>query len=102
MPASAQSQAFSLVPLTAAWALLVALTLVSLTLGYALHGDAWLQLLVGGILWLKSWVVVQRFLEAGTIHRFIRNILYGFIVVAPVCIVLSGFWGRQFARWATL
>lgn len=88
--------------LTLAWGGLLALTGVSLLLGKLLHGQAWLPLLVAGVLWLKAWIVIRYFIEADATHAFIRKVLYGFIGITPVCIVLLGFWGEAFARFARL
>lgn len=92
----------SLTSLTLAWVCLLGLTALSLLLGNTLHGQTWLQLLVAGILWLKAWIVIRHFIQANATHRFLRNVLYGFIGVTPVCIVLLGFWGAAFARFASL
>ena len=88
--------------LTLTWLALVALTLLSLGLGQWFHGAAWLQLLVAGIVWIKGWLVAQKFIEAELAHPFIRRVLKGFIAFTPVALVLTAFYGRQFARWATL
>jgi hypothetical protein len=97
-----QQPGTTLTPLTLTWLTLVALTLLSLGLGQWLHGAAWLQLLVAGIVWIKGWLVAQKFIEAELAHPFIRRVLKGFIAFTPVALVLTAFYGPQFARWATL
>lgn len=97
-----QQPGTTLTPLTLTWLALVALTLLSLGLGRWFHGAAWLQLLVAGIVWIKGWLVAQKFIEAELAHPFIRRVLKGFIAFTPVALVLTAFYGRQFARWATL
>ncbi|WP_428827372.1 hypothetical protein ACLIKD_04730 [Azonexus sp. IMCC34842] len=97
-----QQPGTTLTPLTLTWLALVALTLLSLGLGQWLHGAAWLQLLVAGIVWIKGWLVAQKFIEAELAHPFIRRVLKGFIAFTPVALVLTAFYGPQFARWATL
>jgi len=92
----------AIAPLATAWLALVALTLLSLGLGQWFHGAAWLQLLVAAIVWLKGTLVARRFIESGQATPFIRNVLRGFIAFTPVALVLTAFWGTQFARWATL
>lgn len=89
-------------PLTRAWLALVALTLLSLELGRWLHGVAGLQLLVAAIIWIKGTLVAHRFIEAHIARRFIRNVLRIFIAFAPLALILIAFFGREFARWATL
>ena len=63
--------------LTLTWLALVALTLISLGLG--------------------EW-----FLESRNTHPFIARLLKGFIIIAPVALILTAFFGATFARWATL
>lgn len=85
-----------------AWLALVILTLVSISLGQAFHAATWLQLPVAGIVWLKGRVVIRCFLESEQIHPFIRRVLNGFILFAPLALVMTAFFGREFAHWATL
>lgn len=92
----------SVTHLSLVWLGLLGLTAVSLTLGHALHGQAGLQALVAGLLWLKAWIVARDFILANECHPFIRRVVYGFIAVTPVSIALLGFWGASFARWASL
>ena len=92
----------TIAPLAAAWLALVALTLLSLGLGHWFHGAAWLPLLVAAIVWLKGTLVARRFIEADLATPFIRNVLRGFIAFTPIALVLTAFYGPQFARWATL
>jgi hypothetical protein len=91
-----------LTPLTVTWLALVGLTLLSLGLGQWLHGAAWLQLLVAAIVWIKGSLVARNFIESDLAHPFIRNLLRGFIAFTPMALVLTAFYGQQFARWATL
>lgn len=92
----------ALAPLALAWLALVALTLVSLGLGHWLHGAAWLQILVAAIVWFKGHLVARHFIEADLATPFIRHLLRGFIAFTPLALVLTAFFGHQFARWATL
>lgn len=92
----------ALAPLTFAWLALVALTLFSLMLGQWFHGATWLPVLVAAIVWVKGWLVARRFIEAAQAHPFIRNVLRGFIAFTPVALLLTAFFGHQFARWAVL
>lgn len=94
--------ATALGPLTYAWLALVALTLLSLGLGQWFHGAAWLPLLVAVIVWLKGALVARCFIESHIAHPFIRRVLNGFVAFTPVALVLTAFFGGQFARWATL
>lgn len=102
MTPTAGRPATSIAPLAAAWLLLVALNLFSLALGHWFHGATWLPLLVAAILWLKGTLVARRFIESGLATPFIRNLLRAFIAFTPIALVLTAFWGHQFARWATL
>ena len=89
-------------PLTHAWLALVVLTLLSLELGQWFHGAVWLPLLVAAIIWVKGTLVAQVFIEAGIAHPFVRNVLRVFLAFAPLALILLAFFGREFARWATL
>jgi hypothetical protein len=88
--------------LTWVWLALVALTLLSLELGRWLHGVALLQVVVAAIVWLKGALVARHFIEAQIAHPFIRNVLRVFIGFAPLALLMIAFFGREFARWATL
>jgi hypothetical protein len=97
MNAPAQRPTARLAPLVLAWAGLVALTLVSLGLGAWLKGASWLPLLVAAIIWLKAWLVAIYFLEARLSNTFIRRLIWVFIAFAPIALVLTDAFGRQFA-----
>lgn len=88
--------------ITLAWLALVALTLLSLELGQWLHGVAWLQFVVAGIIWLKGTLVARSFIESQIAYPFIRNVLRVFIAFAPLALILIAFYGREFARLTTL
>ncbi len=92
----------AIAPLSTAWLVLVALTLISPCLGQWLHGAGWLQLLVAGIVWLKGWLIARQFIEIELTHPFIRRVMQGFILFTPVMLLLTVFLGNHFARWATL
>ena len=97
-----KTTAANLGSLTYAWLALVLLTLLSLGTGQWFHGAVWLPLLVAAILWIKGTVVARGFIEAQFAHPFIARVLAGFIAFTPVALVLTAFFGSQFARWATL
>ena len=88
--------------LTLTWLALVALTLISLGLGEWFRAAAWLPVLVAAIVWLKGALVARHFLESRDTHPFIARLLEGFIIIAPVALILTAFFGATFARWATL
>lgn len=96
------TQSSALAPLTYAWLALVVLTLLGLALGQWLRGAAWQPLLVAAIVWLKSWLVCRHFIESHLAHPFVFRVLRAFIVFAPLALVLTAFFGEQFALWATL
>ncbi|MCK6413575.1 MAG: hypothetical protein L6Q55_14305 [Azonexus sp.] len=97
-PASPQ-----LKPLFLTWLALLALTLLSLALGRWLHhATTWLPLLVAGIVWLKGDLVARHFIEAAKATPFIARLLRYFIAFTPLALVFTAFFGREFARWATL
>ncbi len=91
-----------LTPLTWAWLTLVILTLVSLELGQWLHGAPLLPLLVATIIGFKGALVARVFIESHLATPFIRNVLRVFITFAPSALILIAFYGKEFARWATL
>ena len=95
-------QTLSLMPLTGAWLTLIALTLASLFLGQWFHDTPVLQVLVAAIIWLKGFVIARHFLEIGTTHPFIRNVVLGFVAVTPLALIAISYFGSQVARWATL
>ena len=88
--------------LTAAWLALVALTLIGLALGEWARSVRWLPLLVAAIIWLKGAVVAHYFIESHIAHPFIARLLQIFIVIAPLALIATGFFGATLARWATL
>ena len=88
--------------LTAAWLVLVALTLVSLGLGEWFRAARWLPLLVAALIWLKGALVARHFIESHLAHPFIARLLQAFIAIAPVALVLTAFFGDTLARWASL
>ena len=89
-------------PLVWTWVALLALTGASLGLGEWLRGASWLPLLVAAIIWLKAWLVARHFLEVKLSRAFIRRVVWTFIAFAPVALVLTDRFGRQFAAWAQL
>ena len=91
-----------LAPLVFAWLGLFILTLLSLGLGEWLRGASWLAPVVASIVWLKAWLVAYFFLETPHNHRFIRRITWSFIAFAPIALVLTDQFGREFANWAQL
>lgn len=91
-----------LTPLLLAWLALVALTLISLAAGHWLPGGAWLDLLVAGLLWLKGDLVARHFLERRQATPFIDRLLKGFVAFTPLALLFTAFFGREFARWASL
>lgn len=102
MNTDARKPGTSFVPLVATWLVLVGLTLVSARLGDSLGRQQAVQLIVAAIIWLKGSLVARHFIEADRAHPFIRNVLRVFIAFAPIAIVLTTFFGAEFARWASL
>ena len=88
--------------LTAAWLVLVILTLVSLGLSEWFRAAAWLPLLVAAIIWFKGALVARCFIESHVAHPFIARVLKTFIVLAPLALIATAFYGATLARWATL
>ncbi|OHC63636.1 MAG: hypothetical protein A2040_14135 [Rhodocyclales bacterium GWA2_65_19] len=97
-----QRPSTAIAPLTHAWLALVALSLISPFLGQWLHGAAGLQVLVAGIVWIKGWLIARQFIEIDLAHPFIRRVMRVFITFTPVALLLTVFFGRQLAGWATL
>jgi len=91
-----------LAPLAFAWLGLVVLTFVSLGLGEWLRGTEGLTPLVSAIIWLKAWLVARYYLETPLSHTFLRRLTWTFIAFAPILLVLTDRFGRQFADWLQL
>ena len=88
--------------LTAAWLILVALTLVSLGLSEWFRDVRWLPLLVAAIIWLKGALVARCFIESHVAHPFIARVLSVFIAISPLALIATAFFGGTLARWASL
>ena len=88
--------------LTAAWLILVALTLVSLGLSEWFRDVRWLPLLVAAIIWIKGALVARCFIESHVAHPFIARVLSVFIAISPLALIATAFFGGTLARWATL
>ncbi|GEM_PF-648382 len=101
-PLSQPQPSSAIAPLTHAWLALVALTVISPFLGHWLHGVAWLPVLVATIIGFKGWLIARRFIEIELAHPFIRRVTLAFISITPLALLLTVFFGNQFARWATL
>lgn len=91
-----------LAPLIYAWLALVVLTLLSLGFGQWFRGATWLPILVAAIVWLKGTLVARQFIESPLTHPFIAWVLRVFVVFTPLALLLTAFFGAQFARWTTL
>lgn len=102
MKTSPSKNTVVLSPLIQAWLGLVALTLLSLYIGHGLHGTAWLQILVAGIMALKGLLVAGHFIEIKQAHVFIRRVVLGFVAITPLALLIIAYFGEQVARWATL
>lgn len=92
----------ALSPLFLAWLGLVALTVFGLCLGRWLAGEAWLQVAVAGVVWLKGWIVARYFLESHRAHPFVAWVVRGFLVCVPAALVFTALFGKHLARWTTL
>jgi len=91
-----------LAPLVFAWVGLLVLTLLSLGLGGWLRDWSALPAIVAAIVWLKAWLVARFFLEAPLSRTFIRRLIWIFIAFAPIALVLTDTFGRQFAHLVQL
>lgn len=89
-------------PLVNTWLVLVGLTMASVALSQHLHGTAWLQLLVAAIVWIKGEIIARHFIEIRIAHPFIRRVIRTFVAFTPVALVLIAFFGREFARLASV
>ena len=89
-------------PAVTTWLILVGLTIISVLLSQWLHGAAWLQLLVAAIVWVKGDLIARHFLETPIAHPFIRRVTQFFIAFTPVALVLTAFFGKEFARFASI
>lgn len=89
-------------PLVTTWLTLVGLTIISVLLSQWLHGGAWLQLLVAAIVWLKGDLIARHFVETRIAHPFIRRVTHYFIAFTPIALLLTAFFGKEFARFASI
>lgn len=89
-------------PLVTTWLTLVGLTIISVLLSQWLHGGAWLQLLVAAIVWVKGDLIARHFVETRIAHPFIRRVTHYFIAFTPIALVLTAFFGKEFARFASI
>lgn len=89
-------------PLLITWLVLACLTVASVILSQRLPGAAWLQLLVAAIIWLKGGLIARHFIETPIAHPFIRRVTHAFIAFTPAALVLTAFFGSEFARIASL
>ncbi len=96
------SPSISYRPLVKTWLALVGLTLVSVLLSQYLHSDAWLQLLVAAIVWIKGDLIARHFVETRIAHPFIRHVTHAFVAFTPIALVLTAFFGKEFARIASI
>lgn len=87
-------------PLLFAWAVLLVLTLISAGLSVNANGGPGLQVLVALIIGVKAHVVARHFIEVHCAHPFIRRVTYGFVAFTPTALVLTAFFGQEFAHWA--
>lgn len=88
--------------LTASWLLLVALTLASLGLSEWFRSARWLPLLVAAIIILKGGIVAHAFIESHLAHPFITRVVRIFILIPPLALIATAFFGDTLARWASL
>ena len=89
-------------PLTASWLALVALTLLGLGLSEWFRSAAWLPGLVAAIIWFKGTLVAREFIGAHLAHPFIRRVVAAFVLIPPLALILTAFFGATLARWASL
>ena len=57
-----------------------------------------LPLLVAAILWGKGTLVARHFIESHRAHPFIAWLLRAFILLTPLLLLLTAFFGRPVAR----
>ncbi len=89
-------------PLVNTWLVLVGLTIASVALSQYLHGTVWLQLLVAAIVWIKGEMIARHFIEIRIAHPFIRCVIHIFVAFTPAALLLIAFFGREFARLASV
>lgn len=89
-------------PLVTTWLVLVGLTALSVLLNRWFQGAAWLQLLVAAIVWIKGEMIARHFVETQIAHPFIRRVTHAFIAFTPAALILTTFFGQEFARFASI
>lgn len=88
--------------LTVSWLSLVALTLLGLGLSEWFRSANWLPALVAAIIWLKGTLVAREFIGAHLAHPFIRRVVAAFVLIPPLALIFTAFFGATLARWASL
>lgn len=89
-------------PQTLTWLALLAMTLSSLALSEGFRQLPGLPLLVALIIWLKGTLVARYFIETRDAHPFIARVVAVFIVIPPLALVITAYFGSTLARWASL
>lgn len=88
--------------LTASWLLLLALTLCGPVLSEWFREAHWLPGLVAAIIWFKGTLVARVFIGAHLAHPFIRRVVAAFVLIPPLALIFTAFFGATLARWASL
>ncbi len=88
--------------LTASWLLLITLTLLGLALSEWFRSATWLPALVAAIIWLKGTLVARNFIGTHLAHPFIKRVVSTFVLIPPLALIATAFFGETLARWASL
>ena len=84
------------------WLILICLTMLGALLGETGHAGWLLTLTVVVLVFAKSSIVIDHYMELRSANQRIRNVLRLFITLVPILIIISFFWGEEIRRLTTL
>ncbi len=84
------------------WALLIALTLVGVSIGEGAEAGLWVTLFVAVVTAVKGRLVIDRFMELGGAHPGIRRLVRVYGLLVPTLMVTVYLFGPQIARLTSL
>ncbi|MCW8935007.1 MAG: cytochrome C oxidase subunit IV family protein [Gammaproteobacteria bacterium] len=84
------------------WFILMGLTILGAVVGEAGNVGWPLTLSVVALIYIKSSIVIDHYMEMRSANQRIRNVLRLFIILVPMLVILSFAWGEEIRRFTTL